>query len=424
MAAPETPSSPPSSPGTAYFDSDDASPCSSPCSSGFPSTSPSSIVPWCDVGPQYLTQDLLAHGADELHQLHNVQAQLSSTSTEDEGLALHEKKVAANASARHNRYWFFKMKSVMREIDHQTNCIPRKDPLRFLDLGCSPGGFTSYILSKNLFAQGHGISSEIEHGGHRFLLEDRHRARFKISYADLAYYRLGPLPAPVASAPASAETPMRSLAALPFDTNKRFDLVLLDGYPLRHTPDADRRLVAQLIVGLQYLKTGGKLIIKLAEPAHAATAKLLFMLDGLSSSGSGSAEARGLTTYKPYALHATRSTFYAIAQGVGAACPELPILIEKLKDLWVDLTIGGEDGTGRPLCEEDLDFVVTTKELQQPAHLARLAELGRRVWEVQGRALAGIPEPPLVCEQVAASTCHGHGGDEAFVPAARGIVVV
>jgi len=50
---------------------------------------------------------------------------------------------------------------------------PRKGPLRFLDLGCCPGGFTSYILSNNPSA---GISSEIETGGHRFLLEDRRRS--------------------------------------------------------------------------------------------------------------------------------------------------------------------------------------------------------------------------------------------------------
>jgi hypothetical protein len=49
--------------------------------------------------------------------------------------AEHEKKVAENASARKNRYWFSKMKAVFKELDIQTFCIPRKGALKFLDLG-------------------------------------------------------------------------------------------------------------------------------------------------------------------------------------------------------------------------------------------------------------------------------------------------
>ncbi|KAJ7073993.1 hypothetical protein C8F01DRAFT_1010181 [Mycena amicta] len=267
------------------------------------------------------------------------------------------------------------MKNVFKEIDIQTACIPRKGPLRFLDIGCCPGGFTSYILSKNLSAQGHGISSEIENGGHRFLLEDRHRSRFKISYADLSYYRLGPLPASVVSA-----SKLKPATALPFDTSRAFDVILLDGHPLRSAGDPDLLLVSQLIMGLQYVKPGGTLLIRLADPEQAATAKLLFMLDGLSTR---------LETFKPRFMNATRSTFYVIAkgvgEGVGAACQ--PILVEKLKELWVDLTIGGVHGAGQALGEEDLDFVVTTKELQQPTHLERIMKLSKRVWEVQARAL-------------------------------------
>ncbi|KAF7322301.1 FtsJ domain-containing protein [Mycena chlorophos] len=385
MAVPETPSSSqPSSPSTAYFDSADSSPCTSPASS----TAPTAVAGagWADMcGPRTLTQDLVAHGADELRLLHDVRIQVSSTSSaEDESYAQFGKKVADNAPLRHNRYWFSKMKHVLKEIDDQTACIPRRGPLRFLDLGCCPGGFTSYILSKNLAAQGHGISSEIETGGPRFLLEDRHRARFKISYADLSYYRLGPLPADVAT---KQQTKLKPVAGLPFDTTKRpFDIVLLDGHPLRCAGDPDRLLVSQLIMGLQWVKPGGTLIIRLADPEQAATAKLLFMLDGLSTR---------IDTAKPRFVNATRSTFYVVAQGVGAgvgaSCQ--PILIAKLKELWVDLMIGGVHGAGRALNEEDLDFVVTTKELQQPEHLGRIVELSKRVWEVQARALSGDRDP-------------------------------
>ncbi|KAF8205608.1 hypothetical protein K438DRAFT_1964034 [Mycena galopus ATCC 62051] len=334
MAAPETPSSISSSASPYNSRSSSSSVStysndSSPFSSAYPSTSPSAIEGWSDVClPRSLTEDLLARGADELQLLVDSRERGRKDAAYDKtSYAEHEKKLAENASARKNRYWFSKMKAVFKELDTQTVCIPRKGPLKFLDLGCCPGGFTSYILSKNSSAQGLGISSEIENGGHRFLLEDRHRSRFKIYYADLTYYRLGPLPTSVAPE-------HKVLDSLPFDTINRFDVVLLDGHQLRKQPsgrpgDWDRLLIN--------------------------TAKLLHMFDLLSTS---------LETFKPRYMHATRGTFYVIVKGVceGRGAARLPALIDAFKELWVDLTIGGADGAGRALNEEDLDFIVSTVE--------------------------------------------------------------
>ncbi|KAJ7481119.1 hypothetical protein B0H11DRAFT_2024310 [Mycena galericulata] len=361
---------------------------SSPYSSAYPSTSPSAIEGWSDVClPRILTDELIARGADELQILSDLRDQGCKVAPEHDSYVEHQKKVAENASSRRNRYWFSKMKAVFKEMDYQTACIPRKGALRFLDLGCCPGGFTSYILSKNYSAQGLGISSEIENGGHKFLLEDRHRNRFKIYYADLTYYRLGPLPTSV--------TPNnKTLHSLPFDTNKRFDVVLLDGHQLRKHPSArpgdwDRLLVSQIIIGLQAAKKGGTLVIKLADAEQINTAKLLHMFDLLSAS---------LETFKPRYMHATRGTFYAVAKGVGEGrgASRLLSLVDALKELWVDLTIGGADGAGRTLNEEDLDFIISTADVRQAKNLDRLIDLSRSVWEVQARALVGLRDPPLV----------------------------
>lgn len=248
-------------------------------------------------------------------------------------------------------------------------------------------------MSKNCSAQGLGISSEIENGGHRFLLEDRHRNRFKIYYADLTYYRLGPLPISVAP-------DNKVLHALPFDTSKRFDVVLLDGHQLRkHTSarpgDWDRLLVSQIIIGLQAAKKGGTLVIKLADAEQVNTAKLLHMFDLLSAS---------LETFKPRYMHATRGTFYAVAKGMGEGRGAARLLgfIDSFKELWVDLTIGGVVGAGRTLNEEDLDFIISTMDVRQAKNLDRLIDLSRSVWEVQARALVGLREPPLVSAGIGA----------------------
>ncbi|KAJ7264945.1 hypothetical protein B0H12DRAFT_1230580 [Mycena haematopus] len=361
---------------------------SSPFSSAYPSTSPSAIEGWSDAClPRILTGELIARGAEELQTLVDLRERGRKDAHDKTSYAEHEKKIAENASARKNRYWFSKMKAVFKELDNQTVCIPRRGALKFLDLGCVPGGFDSYILAKNSSAQGLGISSEVENGGHRFLLEDRHRSRFKIYYADLTYYRLGPLPASVAPE-------HKALHSLPFDTVKRFDIVLLDGHQLRKLPSArpgdwDRLLVSQIIIGLQAVKKGGTLVIKLVDADQINTAKLLHMFDILSVS---------LETFKPRSMHATRGTFYAIAKGVneGRGAGRLPALLDAFKELWVDLTIGGADGAGRALNGEDLDFIVSTMDICKPKNLDRLVDLGCKVWEVQARALAGLRDPPLV----------------------------
>ncbi|KAJ7216974.1 hypothetical protein GGX14DRAFT_601613 [Mycena pura] len=384
-AASETPSTP-----TCNSPPHSRSPSSSPSTysnysstygSACPSTPPSAIEGWSDVClARILTQELIVRGADELQILQDVRKQGARDAPEHESYAQHEKKVAENASARKNCYWFSKMKAVFKEMDDQTACIPRKGPLRFLDLGCCPGGFTSYILSKNPSAQGIGISSEIETGGHRFLLEDRHRSRCKIHYADLICYRLAPLPA-------SVMPENKVIHTLPFDAAKRFDVVLLDGYQLRKQPsarpgDQDRLLISQIIIGLQTVKKSGTLVIKLADAEQIITAKLLYMFDILSAS---------LETFKPRYMHATRATFYAVAKGAGGGrgAARLPALVDKFKALWVDLTIGGGDGAGRGLNEEDLNFIISTTEVRRAEHLDRLIALSRKVWDVQAGALTG-----------------------------------
>ncbi|KAJ6542272.1 hypothetical protein B0H10DRAFT_2244686 [Mycena sp. CBHHK59/15] len=89
----------------------------------------------------------------------------------------------------------------------------RAMPFRFLDLGCCPGGFASYILGKNPRASSVGISLPTESGGHSCLLEEENFLRFELHWADLTQLGVGTVSSfPVARGP--------------------FDLVLIDGHPL------------------------------------------------------------------------------------------------------------------------------------------------------------------------------------------------
>jgi len=57
-----------------------------------------------------------------------------------------------------------------------------------------------------------------------------------------------------------------------------------------------------------------------------------------------------------------------------------------LKDLWVELTFGGEGGVGRPMVPGDLNFLVSMDDLVS-LHLEWLIKLGTPLWEVQEKAL-------------------------------------
>jgi hypothetical protein len=205
-------------------------------------------------------------------------------------------------------------------------------------------------------------------------LEKYHRARFNLLSADLTYFQLGP----------SFVNDPRLKTLPPAIKYRTCDLVILDGHFLRTQKNAerhdyDRLLISQLVMGLQAVKAGGIIVLKLSKPDNVRTAKLLYMLDAISDY---------LETCKPRSMHANRGTFYAIAKGVRLGTETVGYL-ENLKRLWFELTFGGDAGGGRFLNETDLNFVVTTDELVD-RYVARLIELGREVWIVQAICLRGF----------------------------------
>jgi len=319
---------------------------------------------------------LIDMGVKELKALSELQAKGWKDERVDEHFK-NQRDKADNAGDDLRRRWFKKMKEIMREIDKNAKCIQDAGNMQFLDLGCCPCGFTSYILDKNPEAIGYGISLEVAKGGHSFLLEKHHQSRFGLIFADLTYFQLGP---------SMIHDPQ--FRPLPPQIEPRScGLVVLDGHRLRTQEGArmwecDRLLISQFILGLEAVKHGGTIVVKLSRPDSACTAKLLYMLDMVCGR---------LTTFKPRTMHNTRGTFYAIAKnaGLGVDAERLPATIEGLKKLWFELTFSGENGFGRWMLETDLDFVISTEELID-RYLARLIKLARHVWLGQAKALHGF----------------------------------
>jgi hypothetical protein len=240
-------------------------------------------------------------------------------------------------------------------------------------------------LGKNLKATGTGISLSVESGGHAFLLEEHFRSRLDLKLADATRYQLGLT---------TINDPRLQPFPFPSDRQK-FDLVLLDGHPLRTSTSStaqnlngDRLLISQILICLQAISMSGTIIMKLSKPERTVTAKLLYMLDALSLS---------LASWKPVFIHATRPTFYVVAKGVGYGRQgyRLREFVFGLKSLWVQLTYGR---SGRVMNAEDLDFIVSKSELDR-TYGDRLQQLGQHVWLVQEQSLRGwYQQSGVICD--------------------------
>ncbi|KAL1747161.1 hypothetical protein HDZ31DRAFT_32463 [Schizophyllum fasciatum] len=302
--------------------------------------------------------------------------------------ARNQERTADEATPEVQAIWFKNMKEVMHEIDWATDgeVLPREGPMNFLDLGCCPGGFSSYVLEKNPDATGVGVSLP---SGHEYLLENELRARHELLWADLLQYD-------VRSAPVAAAV---GFVDLPWGLRcRQFDLVILDGHPLRSQKATTnsvgpRLLVTQLLLALRTVRYGGALIVKLSGVDRPDTQAVLWALDAL---------ATRLTAYKPVSMHATRDTFYAVAEGVfmegwvgvdvdggcGARVLRVEDVVAGLEARWAAATFG----KGKRIEEVGMWAAVGCEGTERMAFKKRLNKLVEQVVRVQRRALEGLAE--------------------------------
>ncbi|KAK0211389.1 hypothetical protein DFS33DRAFT_1496072 [Desarmillaria ectypa] len=325
-----------------------------------------------DIGEGYMHPIIVAieqSGFPELKYLNRLRT-LGHDSAVMERHYNRQRHTADTADENTTRAWYFRMRQIMQEIDRFCPVCGSKDrDFRFLDLGCCPGGFSSYILDKNTLARGFGISLSPQEGGHNFLMDSSLLNRYSIVFANMAKFELGPNSDP-------------ELLPIP---DRTFDLVVLDAHHLRNQPQraSYKVYISQLILGLKAVKVGGSIVLKLHRPESDYSARLLYLLDKV---------CWRIKTFKPMSMHKDRGSFYVIARGVGLDVHRRPSIerqtlllhaVESLQILWVDL---GEEGRERDLVSEDLNFIITVDELVKE-YTDRLGWLGRKVWEIQARAL-------------------------------------
>lgn len=168
------------------------------------------------------------------------------------------------------------------------------------------------------------------------------------------------------------------------ESGKFFDLVLCDGQVLRthvrpahrEKREARRLTVAQLAIGLRHVKVGGSMVVLLHRVEACDTVSLLHRFNKFSS----------IRLFKPARHHAKRSSFYMIATNVQSQHREAVLSVESWKREWRAATFGTEEEYEKALRTERLDVEKIVEEFG-----SELVSLGRKVWEIQTRALEKAP---------------------------------
>ncbi|KAG9119328.1 hypothetical protein FRC07_005690 [Ceratobasidium sp. 392] len=243
----------------------------------------------------------------------------------------------------------------------------------FLDIGCYPGGYSTYVMRMCPQATGMGISLSVEEGGYGVAIPPDLLPRIDLVTHDVMVYNLAPHLAKL-SAP---------LSPLPFDPHT-FDFIICDAQYLRHNLDNIRRpwnwnrlLVSQILLGLRAVSMGGTMFIKLSHIERPFTARILLALCRVSNH---------VRTIKSKVVNASRGSFYALAQGVQTSSREYKELVSGLERLWYILNFEGQ-GCGREITWAEQDHVTPWTEVMSPRGIICIVRLGTRIWQTQKEGL-------------------------------------
>jgi hypothetical protein len=233
-------------------------------------------------------------------------------------------------------------------------------------------------MELNRHASATAYSLPVEDGGHKVLLPGHHSVKVKLLDITMLAADLGFDNIP-------KEHPDRNnFLPRELGDGRVFDMVFCDGQVLRNHKraayrekrEARRLTVTQLALGLEHVKPGGTIIILLHKLEAVDTVELLCQFNHFSS----------ITLFKPAKCHAKRSSFYMVASNIQTEHPEAITAIHNWKHTWAVATFGGE---------EDYGEIVRRDNSQAERILddfgSELVRLGRKIWDIQARALANAP---------------------------------
>ncbi|KAG7151854.1 hypothetical protein HYQ46_012340 [Verticillium longisporum] len=277
------------------------------------------------------------------------------------------------------RYFYQLMLRIGREIQVATSAFsivnPSSQQPEILDMCMAPGGFLQTALSFNPGSKALGFSLPKSHGGHKVLLPRR-------ADVDLRFLDVTMLAADMGSPNIPVDhIDVRKFLPRQIDTSRVFDLVLCDGQalrthdraPYREKREARRLTTVQLALGLEHLRSGGTMIVVLHKLEAWDTLCLVRLFTRFAS----------IKLFKPTSGHAKRSSFYMVASRVQSQQLEALAAISKWKKTWNAATFAPDEKYWEEIRKGE-EPVSDMLEDFGP----ELIKLGRKVWDVQAKALA------------------------------------
>lgn len=294
---------------------------------------------------------------------------------------------ADHADEKTIKFFYKMMKNIASEMNQATGALrvhvtwPGKP--RLLDFCAAPGGFLESAIRMNARAEATGFSLPPTQGGHEVIMPLGANVAFK--YADITMFA-GDMGCCYTEDSIPQDHPdAESFVLEPaIERGRRFDLIFCDGQVLRtharaayREPWESRRLTAtQLAIGLEHVSLGGTMVVLLHKLEAVDTVNLLYTFSRFSS----------IQLFKPRSAHAKRSSFYMVATNIKSDSPQVREAIEYWKTLWKVLTFGSDEERSNKISEGHMDQQVLVEQFGPD-----LVRLGKRIWEIQARALEKAP---------------------------------
>ncbi|KAJ5727423.1 hypothetical protein N7493_005243 [Penicillium malachiteum] len=294
-----------------------------------------------------------------------------------------EKQRAASSARKQKSYFFQMMKNIGDQFQYKHWLIPpvsKKSDFEALDICMAPGGFTSTVLKHNCLAKVYGLTLSQKDGGNEILIKEwKENPRIEIQFMDIttlsAEFGFPDLVSP------GSPCELQFSSLIPYK-GRMFDLVICDGQVVAGRHDgptskhaATRLSCAQIILGLQRIKSDGSFVMLLHQTYRPQVVRLLEAFSHFSN----------IALFKPVPCHAKRKSFYLVAKNVDPHHERACRLLRDLKNSWRACTV---DAFGMGLSETSVDEA-TTEDMEDilQSFGEKLIRISQPIWEIQRDAL-------------------------------------
>ncbi|KAL7914918.1 hypothetical protein GGI35DRAFT_435570 [Trichoderma velutinum] len=286
--------------------------------------------------PQQLIQKYLLERSPTYRALCDIRQQGWNNPSGDQ--SFQQQRQRADNPSSDNQLFFYRMTiGIGNELNFSTGAF---DVLQSsvepsaLDMGMAPGGFSATIMKSHPKTTLRAITLPSDKGGHS--VQFRHK-RVKLDLCDINTLAgdMGLTSIPENHPGASTFTVAKLLG------QEMFDVVVCGCQVTRNQElgewrerrEARRLELAQLVIALEHVKSGGTLVVVMHKPEEIHTAELLHIFSTFSE----------ISLFKPQKAHAKRSSFYMVAKKVDTRNDQAIQAKEIWKKEWIESTLGTAD---------------------------------------------------------------------------------